>query len=382
MKCRAVIIGSDHANTLSLIRGLGRNRIPFVVIIHSEDRHLCVNSRYVRKNYIFVEKTQKAIIGALRKIRSKTEQKPVILCATDIAQYTVDSYLNELEKDFYCFNFNHEEKKICRLMDKYEQYLFACGHGIEMAKTWKINLTDNIMLPDDMEYPVIIKPAVSAFGAKTDIEKADDESKLLETIRHLNQKGYQEILIQKFIKKEFEVTTLGCIFSKDIENITLVLKKIHMFPVSGGSTSYAKNMTVVPKEIAEVIHILRMEGYQGLYDIEFFYIDGHYVLNEINFRNSAVNHALMSHGINTAYQWYLHCNGEDITALEKKALKVKYNFAIYLQLCLLQKKEISFFTFVKELLKASSYSMFAWDDMKPLFKVIINVDLIRERFKS
>lgn len=381
MRCRAVIIGSDHTNTLSLIRDMGRNKIPFAVIIHSEDRHLCVNSRYVRKNYIFVEQTKEAIIGALRKIRRKVEQKPVILCATDMAQYTVDFYLDELEKDFYCFNFRHEEKKICRLMDKHEQYLFAYKHGIKMAKTWKLKLECDETLPDDIEYPVIIKPAISAFGAKKDIERADDEHCLREIIHGLIEKGYEEAVIQKWIPKEFEVTTLGCIFSNDMEPITLVLKKIHMFPASGGSTSYAENMITVPKEIEEVIHILQREGYQGLYDIEFFYVNGHYMLNEINFRNSAVNYALKAHEINAAHQWYLFCNGDEITEMKKKPTKIKYNFTLYLQLCLLQKKEINFFTFMRELISASSYSMFALDDMKPMFKIAMNTDLVRQRFK-
>lgn len=381
MKCKVVIIGSDHTNTLSLIRGLGRKEVPFIVVFHSDNRKLCVNSRYVRKNYIFVEQTQEAIIGALRKIRKRVEQKPVILCATDIAQYTVDFYLNELEKDFFCFNFHHEEKKICRLMDKYEQYLFAYRHGIKMAKTWKLKLDYDTIIPNDIEYPVIIKPAISAFGAKKDIDRADDEYRLREIIHNFIEKGYEQAVIQKWISKEFEVTTLGCIFSNDMEPITLVLKKIHMFPASGGSTSYAENMIAVPEEISKVIDILQREGYQGLYDIEFFYVDGHYMLNEINFRNSAVNYALSAHKINTAYQWYLFCNGNDITEMKKKPLKIKYNFTLYLQLCLFQNKEINFFTFMKELLSASSYSMFAWDDMKPLFKIAMNVDLIRERFR-
>ncbi len=382
MKCRAVIIGSDHTNTLSLIRDMGRNKIPFVVILHSEDRHLCVNSRYVRKNYVFVEQTKEAIIGALRKIRSKAERKPVILCATDIAQYTVDFYLNELEKGFYCFQFNHQEKKICTMMDKYEQYLFACSHGIKMAKTWKISLEDDKALPCDFTYPVIIKPAVSAFGTKTDIARADDEAELLGTIRHLKEKGYTEVLIQKYIENKSEVTALGCIFSKDIENIVFLLKKIHIYPVVGGSISYAQNAVAIPREVSHVVETLQAQGYTGLYDLDLFYADGSYMLNEINFRNSGVNYALKPHGINTAYQWYLYCNGTDITVMKKKALKKKYNFAIYMQLCLLQKKEISIWTFVKELIKASSYSIFAWDDIKPLLKMIMNVAFIRERFQS
>ena len=382
MKCRAVIIGSDHTNTLSLIRDMGRNKIPFVVILHSEDRHFCVNSRDVRKNYVCVEQTKEAIVGALRKIRNKSECKPVILCATDIAQYTVDFYLNELEKGFYCFQFNHQEKKICTMMDKYEQYLFACSHGIKMAKTWKIKLKEPVSFPDDIEYPVIIKPAISAFGLKKDIESAKDEGSLRKIVHKLVQKGYMEAVIQQFINKEFEVTTLGCIFSKNIDNFTFVLKKIHMFPASGGSTSYAKNMMTTPKEISQVIQVLQQEGYQGLYDIEFFYIDGHYMLNEINFRNSAVNYALKPHGINASYQWYLYCNGKDISGFEKNALKEKYNFTIYMQLCLLQKKEIGFFTFIKEIFRASSYSIFAWDDLRPLFKMMMNVAFIRERFLS
>ena len=382
MKCRAVIIGSDHTNTLSLIRDLGRNKIPFVLIMHSEDRHLCANSRYVRKNYVFVAQTKEAIMGALRKIRSKAEHKPVILCATDIAQYTVDFYLKELENDFYCFAFHHEEKKICRMMDKYEQYLFACRHGIKMAKTWKIKLEQDKMLPEDMEYPVIVKPAISAFGAKTDIAKADDEKALLGIIQRFKQKGYTEVLLQKYIENKSEFTALGCVFSKEIDNIVVWLKKIHIYPVVGGSISYAQNRTSIPKEALHVVRTLQEEGYAGLYDLDFFYADGGYMLNEINFRNSGVNYALKPHGINTAYQWYLYCNGEDITPFEKKALKEKYNFAIYMQLCLLQKKEIGFFTFVKEFCKASSYSIFAWDDLKPLLKMIMNVAFIRERFQS
>lgn len=380
MRCRAVIIGEDHANTLSLIRALGRNKIPFIVIFQSEDRHLCVNSRYVKKNYIFVEQSQKAIIETLRKIRKKTEQKPVVLCATDLAQYTVDYYLNELEQDFYCFNFSHEEKKICKLMDKYEQYLFACRHGIAMAQTWKVKLEEPVCLPENIEYPVIIKPSISAFGEKKDIERADDENSLRQVISDLIEKGYAEAVIQKFIQKNYEVTALGGIFSKNTENALLLLKKIHIYPTIGGSMSYAKNMVSIPKEVSHVIEILQEEGYEGLYDIEFFCVDGGYMLNEINFRSSGVNYVLESRGISAAYQWYLQCNGGDIAGMKKRAHKIKYNFEIYRELCLLQRKEIRFGTFIKEFLKASSYSMFAWDDMMPLFKVIMNVDLIRERF--
>ena len=382
MKCRAVIIGSDHTNTLSLIRDMGRNKIPFVVILHSEDRHLCVNSRYVRKNYVFVEQTKEAIVGALRKIRNKSECKPVILCATDIAQYAVDFYLNELEQNFYCFNFNHEEKKICRLMDKYEQYLFARRHNIDMAKTWKIGLDKDIMLPADIDYPVIIKPAISAFGEKKDIERAENDDSLQNIMHGLKEKGYEQVLVQKFIEKEFEATALGCIFSKTIRTALLLLRKIHIYPTVGGSMSHARNFVDIPKEVLHVVEMLQNEGYTGLYDIEFFYTNGHYMLNEINFRNSGVNYVLASHGINAAYQWYLHCNGNNIMRMEKRAKKIQYNFEIYRELCLLKQKEITFFTLIKECIKASSYSIFAWDDMKPLIKMLFNFALIRERFQG
>lgn len=378
----AIIIGEDHANTLSLIRNLGRSNISFYAILHSENRHLCAHSRYIKKNYSFVDNTEKAIVDKLHKIKNKINNKPVLLCATDLAQFAVDANFKELEQSFICFNFNNEPGKICRLMDKYEQYLFAKENNIEMAYSCRVRLDEYGLLLEDMKFPVIVKPLISAFGQKSDIETAHNKGELSVILDKLKGKDYSEVIIQEYINKVFEVTTLGCIFDDKTEPVVLCLKKIHMYPKKGGSTSFAKNIVEVPKDIINVIDKLKIAGYTGFYDIEFFYVDGKYILNEINFRNSGVNYALDAHKINMPLQWIMFNKGENIQKYDKQAKKSKFNFTLYMELLLLKEKDISLVELIRAFCKASAYSMFSWDDMKPFFSIIFNVDLIRKKMKK
>lgn len=361
---KVIIIGTDHHNTLAVIRAFGKEKIEFEVLIHGNFDDInqidVYHSKYVSELY-FVASTEDSILNYL--LNKNDNEKKILFSCSDLAAYTIDKNYDLLKKKYFFSGFDNKPGLVCKLMDKYEQKRWAEENKILMAKTWHINkVNNNFLIPNDMIYPCIVKPELSAYGSKSDIEVCENYEELSNVLHDLSNR-YSIILIQEYLKKNYEVCAFGCITDSFYGGI---VRKIREYPFIGGSLTFAK--FIDDKEIfcfiEEILKKLRSEGYSGHYDIELFVCNNEIYLNEINFRHSGNGYSLLKNGINSPYIWYNYMIGSK--KIENNELK-KRNMHLLdelNELHLLKANGISVITFVKDFLKASAYAKMSIRDFK------------------
>ena len=376
-----IIIGGDHHNTLAIIRCLGINKVPFKVIIHGNEetkKNIAVlYSKYIKQFYI-VKNDVNSIYKEL--LNNKSINTQYIITCSDLAQYTIDKYYKELSKYYFIPGFKNKPGLVCNLMNKFEQKRWAEENNILMAKSWLITKNNEVFhIPTDLKYPCIVKPNISAFGKKDDIRIFNNNEELINELGNYNKSEYKELIIQEFLKKEFEICAIGCI-GVNKKNYGRIIKKIRENPPKGGgSLTFAQFIidAEIQKQVNIVIDKLIREGYNGQYDIEFFKCENGIYLNEINFRHSGNGYALIKSKIPAPYIWYLTAKGvETKIKFKQKIRKTFYFIDDFNELASLKKKYINFFTFIKDFICANAHSILSISDLKVFLikikQIIIN----------
>ena len=367
-----VIIGGDHHNTLALIRNFGRNNIKFTILIHSSNivkkNEINISySKYAKKIDI-IEENEKKIVDWL--LNHKLPKKQIIFPSSDLAEYTIDKNYNTL-KDYYIIpGFKDNPGKVVKLMNKFEQKKWADYHGIPTAKSWNIVKDNNSFnISEQIIFPCIIKPSISAQGSKSDISIVNNKNELDNALEKFNSKEYTNLIIQEFINKEYEICALGCI-TPDYNCGQIVRKIRENPPTGGGSLTFAKfiNDKKINDFINKTILELKRENYQGLYDIEFFVYKDYIYLNEINFRHSGNGYALIKSGIMAPYILYLYFSNKEYKISFKG--KLIYFIDDFNEWNLYRKKEISILTFINDFFKANSHSVFDIKDLGVFIHII------------
>ena len=367
-----VIVGGDHHNTLSLIRCFGKKKISFKVLIHTDlkpENLMVIRSKYA-KNFELVSQNEIAVLNSL--LKNKLNDKQVIVPGSDLAEYVIDKNYEILNEFYYIPGFKNNHGMVIKMMDKFQQKEWADKNDIPMAKSWHIIKDNNsFVLPSNIKFPCIIKPNISVMGSKGDIKICKNISKLNECLE-TTFKEYDDIIIQQYLIKKFEILAMGLI--SDAGCIGGVERKIReSIPGGGGSTSLGKFIDEknILDKVNNVLKVLYADGYRGLYDVEFFECSDGIYLNEINFRHSGSGYALIGAGINTPYLYYLDIIGK----LDDKNLNVKkvkgYFFSEIGEIYLLMKyKTINIFQFLIDFMKSKSHAVYEISDLGP-FKFIL-----------
>lgn len=372
-----IIIGGDHHNTLSVIRCFGKNKIPFTTLIHDNNKDInqlmVKHSKYTKKIYLL--KNDERDITKWLLNNKNTKYKQVIIPCSDLAEYAIDNNYDKLNNYYLIPGFKDKPGMVVKMMDKFEQKKWADKNKIPMAKSWIISKKDNYIIPKDIVFPCIIKPNISAFGNKNDIQICNNIEELKVTIKKLKLKKYKEIIIQKFLIKDYEICALGCILDKKRINYGGIIQKIRENPPNGGgSLTFAKyiNDKDITKAVNNVLNKLYDEGYRGLYDIEFLKCRDDIYLNEINFRHSGNGYSLIKNGIECPYLLYLNCKQIQIT--RKNCLKNKNAYFIdeLNELSLVKNKYITPWQFIKDFYNSSYAAKFDFFDIGVMFFVIKN----------
>lgn len=271
-----LIIGADHHNTLAVIRCLGRQKCNISVIVHGgfsgADAVRLSRSKYAKGRVVVVEEQENVLLEHLNSVI--TEKKQILFPCSDFAQYVIDNNRLLLEPNYIMPGFE-EPGKCVYLMDKWNQYKFAFNNNIPMAKTWRIDIENgqSYHIPEDITFPCIIKPTISAFGNKSDIAICDNKEKFEIKIAELFRAGYKTLLVQTFLKKQYEVCAYGALLKNADFSVGAIVKKEREFPPrSGGSTTYARFIddARIVELATKVLKIMVADGYHGQYDIEFF----------------------------------------------------------------------------------------------------------------
>lgn len=299
-----IVVGADHQNTLGIIRACAKEGCYVHLIVHAEAESCsirCCKSKFLNGTIDVVPTNEEKLIDVL--MTKSSENKVAVIPTSDFAALCIDNHYDELKQYFYLPSISGKQGAIAQWMDKYFQFKSLSDAGFQIARTSKIDLENVDEELSKWQYPVVFKPVVSAYGAKSDIVVINDFDEAIKYSKVLFDKGYTEILIQEYIQKEYELVCFGSITTNGRSPYYGTLKKIRYYPYNGGaSLSYAKyidaNVVVSP-----IINYLRDMGYNGLFDIELFYLNGEVYINEINFRNSGNTWAIVKKGMNAPMAW-------------------------------------------------------------------------------
>lgn len=359
---KVLIIGGDHHNTLAAIRCFAREGVPIEVLVHgkfAKTSEVKISySKYAKKIYI-VNDNEEDILKWL--LKNKRNNRVIIFPCSDIAEYTIDKNYEMIKDSYIIPGFIDRPGRVVFLMDKAEQKRWAEKNGIKMAKTWNIKIKENkYSIPNNIEYPCILKPRISAFGEKSDIRIANNRDEFTRALYELSEKEYTDVLIQKFLKKEYEICAHGCIINDKHKYYGGVIKKIKEYPPKGGgSLTLAKFIhdEELLGKVDFVIGKLYEEGYRGMYDIEFLICDKKVYLNEINFRHSGNGYALIKNGIKAPFIWYNSVIGNNINGESCKIIKKDaYHMDELGEWRLYRKKYITFKELVSDIRKSSFFA--------------------------
>ena len=373
-KNELIIIGGNHHNTLSVIRSFGMKKINFKLLIHENKKNInnlmICHSKFA-KNITVLNNDETEILNYLLENKS-TKNKQVIIPCSDLAEYVIDNNFDKLSKYYYISGFKNNPGLVSKLMDKYEQKKWADQNGIQMAKSWLVNLQGDNTNIKEMCYPCIVKPNVSVMGQKADITICNNEDELRKCLKS-KYCNYKEVIIQQFIIKKYELLAMGYISDTGYKAYGVERKIRETIPNGGGSTALGRFIND-PKIINTVEYVLKKlfnDGYRGLFDIEFFECDDKIYLNEINFRHSGSGFALIDNGINAPYLYYLDC----MNINHDNKYKLKHNTGFFF--CDIgeynlyrQYKTITFMQFVFDFVKSYSHSIFNIHDLKVIYYCI------------
>lgn len=302
-KNKVILIGGNHHNGLGLARSFGVNGIkPYGVIVGEGAEHGFVRkSKYWAKTWVI--KSDDEIVEFLLNAFQNEKEKPVVIPYSDGAAEEIDLNLDRLKEHFLLPSIGGQQGKIAELMDKQKQVEFAQTYGIPMAKSCVVDLND-IRLPEDMIYPCIVKPVVSAEGEKSDIRKCDTETQTVAYLQELREKGYHRFLVQEYLIYDTEYLMVGSISRQN--QCWFNSKKIRVWPVVGGSSSCLQvtSENNVQKFFDEVRNAFGRVGYDGIFDVEALRVGEKIYLNEINWRNSGTIYSVFGSKVYYPVNWY------------------------------------------------------------------------------
>lgn len=311
LKNKVILIGGNHHNGLGLVRCFGMNGIkPYGIIIGEGSEH-----SFVRKSKYWTEtwaiKSNDEIVDFLLKTFSGESEKPVVIPYSDGAAEEIDLQLDRLKNYFLLPSIGGQQGEIAELMDKQKQVEFAQNYGIPMAKSCIVDLND-IHLPNDMIYPCIVKPVVSAEGEKSDIRKCDTETETVSYLQELKKKGNHRFLVQEYLNYDTEYLMVGAI--SDQNQCWFNSKKIRVWPVVGGSSSCLQvtNKKNVIEFFSNIRDAFQQIGYNGLYDVEALEVNGRLYLNEVNWRNSGTIYSVFGSKVFYPVHWYYWKTGNQL----------------------------------------------------------------------
>lgn len=279
---RAVIIGDSTHNTLSAVRSLGVEQIPFTLILKSDDDFCNVTkSKHVRRNDMHLITHINECLPILNSMQS--HDKPYIICTFDEAAEFIDKHEEELSRTFTtpC-----RGKHIGDLFNKDAQCRLAKECGLTVPESYIFNRND-IPAKLPLDYPVILKPLYSTQGEKSDIHICRNKNDLQQAFAKTS--SCQEFILQEFIEKDYELDCIGV----RTDNATILagaVKKIRHYPHLIGAGAYGIFIPIKKLDINidGLDTFLRTSHYHGPFSVEFIYSNGHNYFMEVNFRNEGL----------------------------------------------------------------------------------------------
>lgn len=362
---RAIVISEDHYNALGVIRSLGEKSIPVDLVLTTKPGHTYTNkSKYVSKT-VFVDHDSERIIAAINEL-SEGENSIYVFPLSDFAAMLIDQNYTYFNKNVILPNM---KGNMPIYQNKANSKKMASKCGMKTAESITLEIGNNV---EWTIFPAIIKPLVSQEGIKGDITIVQDSQELIDALDMFENHNYTRVLIEEYLtgKDEHMIEVLGCSYGKQVF-IAGIIKKIREYPIGKGSTSFAEIVHMHKGlNLDTVISFIKETAFDGLFDMEFKYVNGVCYFIECNFRNGAPSYALTQVGCNLPYNWIMgktNGNLENIKYSDKKM----YFMCEQTDLLNALKREIPLKEWLNQYRKAKKIFL-TKDDLKPVFNYYIS----------
>ena len=368
-----VVIGGDHYNTLWVVRSLGIMGFkPTIVVVNPLKKcSFVTKSKYVFTAYVVSDEVE--MLELLNKLSFL--ERVVLFSSCDSVSDVIDQNYDELKKKYILPNCGEQQGMLSYWMDKRVMTELAVKLGFNIPYSAEINLRNGqFSLPDDIPYPCVLKPLKSSAGQKTDFRicvSRDELEKALISLRiHCSS-----VLLQEYIKPDFEISVLGMRSRAIKQNLvpgllykTGTCQSVHNMGMP--TYAYVEESLEPYVDRTVVDNFLNNIDYDGLYSIEFFVSEGKSCFLEINLRVDGDLFVYTTGGVNMPYLWAQLSMGMPIDNSSIR-LKRKRTYGM---------TEISYLKYLKwneplkiiaEWWKTDCYSIFSWKDPLPfIYKFI------------
>jgi D-aspartate ligase len=317
---KGVVVIGGHIQGLGIVRMLGSKKIP-VILMDSSSFNITRFSKYCAK---FIKmpgdifESEKKFCDFLKEKNHQYNLQGWVLFPTD--DQTV-AYLsrNRGELNYYYKIWTPAWDIVECCYNKKLTYMLAKKIGIEIPESYFPKDQNEVrLLSHQIEYPVIIKPAVMhSFYAKTKskaiiIDKQEDLEEQYRKVTTIIPPS--EIIIQEIIPGLPENLFSFGSFFKDGRTIASVMgRRSRQIPMDFGKASTYVEL-VDMDELRSLSHrLLDAIGYYGLSEVEFKFDarDGSFKLLEINPRTWKWHSISLLNGLNLPYLLYCDINKED-----------------------------------------------------------------------
>lgn len=352
---KIIIIGTNHHNTLSMVRSFGEEGEKVILYIYGAEKSYIASSIYVESVSFF--KSASDSIDAVSLYYKQTGEKPVIIACSDEVSSLMDKRYDELISKCYFFNAG-EAGRITSFMDKQKQLELSkeCGFSAPAS----IDALPKDVNIEEIKYPCFVKPKASIYGGKN-IAICRSKAELKSALAKYNPD--YNVLVQDYIRKEYEIVVLGLSVSDKI----IVPGFIQKHREERGGTTYAtvRPITELNQKIVDACRLLIKEiEYQGLWGIECIKQGDDYFFLELNMRNDATTYAMKVAGVNLPYMYQQMVRGIDNEPTVKTVRTINsmvefndFNFVL--------KRNIGLFKWIKEYKGAECKYFHSETDLRP-----------------
>lgn len=289
---KAVIIGDPFNNTLGLIRSLGEAHVDITLLLVGKgDRLFVSKSRYLKKGQVFHLDKVKDCLPVLQKIADGANDQ-ILICTNDGAAQFIDSHEPELSQSYIT---PMRGTRLGNIMNKDAQCLLAQECGFTIPKSFIYKRGDQF--PEGVEYPLLLKPANSMHGEKSDIHICSNyqevETSLLQT------SSCPLFIVQEYIEKEYEINLIGVRTEYGVY-VPGGIMKIRHYPTICSPCSFGLFQSIDKFHIdaTPIVRFMNTVGYYGPFSVELLHKKDKNYFMEFNFRHDGLAYAATASGVN------------------------------------------------------------------------------------
>jgi len=303
-----VIILDGAENSLSIVRSMGKRKIPVSVVAMPTCQ--AFNSRFINESFIVPEGSlpgdyyNEVLLG---KDSYRLEGCVLLACGDSGIEFIVENHAALSKKYILDIQKPNLQKA---LLDKQETLRMAKEAGIGFPEFWNINSLDDIeKIADQVNFPAIIKPIhshlfVKIFEAKLFQVNSADE------LRHkaalVNEKGLEFMVSELIPGPDTLLSSYYTHIDDDGHALFKFTKQIiRRMPSNFGSGCYHVTKWL-PETAEKGEHFFRSIGFTGMANIEFKRDprDGELKIIECNARYTAAQELITRSGIDMSYMIY------------------------------------------------------------------------------